>query len=99
MLLIIGKSGASVDIESAPILAAAGQEMTKINLVGPPHVVTLAGQMIQEVLINGPDKLSSLPDALPQGFGYDNQAFPHHQHGAGAGPRQSRGQSLLSLSL
>jgi hypothetical protein len=101
MFLIIAKSGAAVDIESAPILAAGGQEMTKINIVGLPHVVTLAGQMIQEVLINGPDKLSTLPDPPLQGFGYDSQPLPHQlpphphhpPHGTGAGPRHNRGSS------
>lgn len=78
MYLILVKSGANIEIEAATVLATGGQEMTKINLVGVPNGVTLAGQMIQEVLINGPDKLSALPDA-PQVFGYENPNFPQQQ--------------------
>jgi hypothetical protein len=50
MYLILVKSGANIEIEAASVLATGGQEMTKINLVGPPNGVTLAGQMIQEVI-------------------------------------------------
>mmetsp|Transcript_13192 Transcript_13192/g.13663 ORF Transcript_13192/g.13663 Transcript_13192/m.13663 type:complete len:394 (+) Transcript_13192:1-1182(+) len=78
MYLIIVKSGANVEIEASPVLATGGQEMTKINLVGPSGGVTLAGQMIQEVLINGPDKLSALPDA-PPAYGYENPNFAQQQ--------------------
>ena len=78
MYLMIVKSGANVEIEASSVLATGGQEMTKINLVGPSTGVTLAGQMIQEVLINGPDKLSTLPDA-PQPYGYENPNFNQQQ--------------------
>ena len=72
------KSGANLEVEPSSVLATGGQEMAKINLVGPSGGVTLAGQMIQEVLIKGPDKLSALPDA-PQAYGYDNPNFNQQQ--------------------
>lgn len=95
MYLIILKSGATVDIDSATVVASGGQEMTKINIVGPSSVVTLAGQMIQEVLINGPDKLSSLPDAPQQGLGYEH---PNAQQPPGD-QRHGRGGFIFSYSF
>mmetsp|Transcript_22521 Transcript_22521/g.32899 ORF Transcript_22521/g.32899 Transcript_22521/m.32899 type:complete len:732 (-) Transcript_22521:333-2528(-) len=63
LALMMSKSGANIQIEQALVLGTNGQEMCKINIIGNQQGVTLAGQMIQEVLINGPDKLMSLPDA------------------------------------
>jgi hypothetical protein len=107
--LILMKSGAHVDIESPTILATGGQEMIKINVVGPPNLVTLVGQMIQEVaklflfssadllpqvLINGPDKLASLPDIPQGGVGYDEASFhqPLPPAMGAAGSRLGRGE-------
>jgi hypothetical protein len=49
------------------------------------------------VLINGPDKLTSLPD-IPQGVGgYDEPPPPHM--GRGGGSRYSRGELAAALSM
>lgn len=68
LALIMSKSAAQVQIEQASVMASGGQEMCKINVVGAPASVSLAGQMIQEVLINGPDKLAALPDPVYSGL-------------------------------
>ena len=73
LALIMSKSAAQVQIEQESVMASGGQEMCKINVVGAPGSVSLAGQMIQEVLINGPDKLASLPDPVYNGMGGDQQ--------------------------
>eukprot|EP01041_Mallomonas_annulata_P002939 gene2939-5774_t len=68
--LIKQKSGASCVVEHQPTAtgqlqqsaAALGQEICRINITGMPQCVTLASQMIQEVLVNGPGKLQSMAD-------------------------------------
>lgn len=64
LALIMSKSAAQVQIDQVSVMASGGQEMCKISVVGAPPSVSLAGQMIQEVLINGPDKLAGLPDPV-----------------------------------
>lgn len=93
LALIMSKSAAQVQIEQASVIASGGQEMCKINVVGAPASVSLAGQMIQEVLINGPDKLAALPDPVYNGNGLDDsqqrgvaqQSFPAQQQFGQAG--------------
>jgi hypothetical protein len=88
LALIMSKSAAQVQIEQASVIASGGQEMCKINVVGAPASVSLAGQMIQEVLINGPDKLATLPDPVYNGMengqqrgGQQQQFSPPQQFG------------------
>lgn len=76
LALIMSKSAAQVQIEQASVMASGGQEMCKINVVGAPASVSLAGQMIQEVLINGPDKLAALPDPVYSGLEEQRGAAP-----------------------
>mmetsp|Transcript_7787 Transcript_7787/g.13108 ORF Transcript_7787/g.13108 Transcript_7787/m.13108 type:complete len:607 (+) Transcript_7787:80-1900(+) len=73
LALIMSKSAAQVQIEQAPVMASGGQEMCKINVIGAHGSVSLAGQMIQEVLINGPDKLAALPDPVYNGLDESQQ--------------------------
>jgi hypothetical protein len=47
--LIISKSGANVQVEQSPVVATGGQELCRMNVIGPTAGVALAGQMIQEV--------------------------------------------------
>lgn len=49
LALITSKSGANVHIDQNPMNTATGQELCKINVIGPAQNVSLAGQMIQEV--------------------------------------------------
>jgi hypothetical protein len=86
LALIMSKSAAQVQIEQATVMASGGQEMCKINVIGAHASVSLAGQMIQEVLINGPDKLAALPDPVGFSGGIDDaqqrgagQQFPNTQ--------------------
>jgi len=76
LALIMSKSAANVQIEQASVMAHGGQEMCKINVMGTAPSVSLAGQMIQEVLINGPDKLTALPDPV-----YNGLEDVHHGRG------------------
>lgn len=82
--LILMKSGAHVDIESPTILATGGQEMIKINVVGPPNLVTLVGQMIQEVaklfLFSSADLLP--PSGVDQRSGQTRIAPRHSARGS-----------------
>lgn len=81
LALIMSKSAAQVQIEQGTVMASGGQEMCKINVVGAPANVSLAGQMIQEVLINGPDKLNALPDPVYNNADDSQQRnVPHQQY-------------------
>mmetsp|Transcript_21156 Transcript_21156/g.30596 ORF Transcript_21156/g.30596 Transcript_21156/m.30596 type:complete len:733 (+) Transcript_21156:32-2230(+) len=74
LALMMSKSGANIQIEQAPVMTSRGQELCKINVIGSQQGVTLAGQMVQEVIINGPEKLMSLPDAsAPNIYSHDGQ--------------------------
>lgn len=68
LALIMSKSGAQVQILQEQVISSNGAELCKINVIGAPAGVTLAGQMIQEVLINGPEKLAALPDSVYSGI-------------------------------
>jgi hypothetical protein len=58
--LIKQKSGANVSVLKDTVPNTTGY--TKVIMVGAATDVYLATQMIQEILVNGPSKLSSLPD-------------------------------------
>jgi far upstream element-binding protein len=79
LALIMSKSAAQVQILQEPVVSTSGVEMCKINVIGAPASVTLAGQMIQEVLINGPEKLAALPDPVYNGMGGEQQNVAQHQ--------------------
>jgi negative regulator of sigma E activity len=73
--LIKQKSGANVSVLKDAVPNTSGY--TKVIMVGAAADVYLATQMIQEILVNGPSKLSSLPDKPQSGApGYPQIAQP-----------------------
>jgi hypothetical protein len=73
--LIKQKSGANVSVLKDAVPNTTGY--TKVIMVGASADVYLATQMIQEILVNGPSKLSSLPEKPQSGApGYPQIAPP-----------------------
>jgi far upstream element-binding protein len=66
----------------------------EITIVGPPPVVRLAGQMIQEALLGGLSKIQDMPDYLPPpplyptstGFPQPPIGYGQYTYGAGGYP-------------
>eukprot|EP01038_Epipyxis_sp_PR26KG_P007440 gene7440-10136_t len=59
LTLIMSKSGASVQANKPDAFTIG---MTRIVMIGMPHAVQLAAQMIQEILVNGTGKILAMPD-------------------------------------
>jgi hypothetical protein len=69
LALIKTKSGATLQMVKAPYVSVDGTSVepdpnasSKIIVIGSPDSVSLATQMIQEVLVNGTGKITSMPD-------------------------------------
>jgi hypothetical protein len=97
LALIMSKSAAQVQIEQNSVMATGGQEMCKINVVGAPASVSLAGQMIQEVLINGPEKLAALPDPVYSGLDDVHQRGAASQQFGQAGSLSGASGDYISM--
>lgn len=86
--LIKQKSGANVSVLKDTVPNTTGY--TKVIMVGAAADVYLATQMIQEILVNGPSKLSSLPDKPQSGApGYPQIAQPAAYKAPSAYPNYS----------
>jgi hypothetical protein len=63
LTLIKNKSGASIQIMKC-LDPAKANYYTSFALTGLPQYVTLASQMVQEILVNGASRLIQMPDAV-----------------------------------